>query len=79
VSLLAEWSVKGYVVMTDFESDPRFISLCRQLNRRSGDQISKDKISVPRVNDLSMVLGVTGEDEAAKLISSLTLPQMIKV
>lgn len=30
-------------------------------------------------NDLSTVLGITGDDEAAKLISSISLPQMVKV
>lgn len=30
-------------------------------------------------SDLSTVLGITGDDEAAKLISSISLPQMVKV
>lgn len=32
-----------------------------------------------RTEDLNTVLGVTGDDEAAKLVSSITLPQMVKV
>lgn len=30
-------------------------------------------------SDLSTVLGITGDDEAAKLISSISLSQMVKV
>lgn len=32
-----------------------------------------------KADDLGTVLGITGDDEAARLISNLTLPQMIKV
>lgn len=31
------------------------------------------------LSDLSTVLGITGDDEAAKLISSISMSQMVKV
>lgn len=37
------------------------------------------KIAGFRTDDLNVVLGVTGDDEAAKLVASITLPQMVKV
>lgn len=37
------------------------------------------KISGFRTDDLNVVLGVTGDDEAAKLVATITLPQMVKV
>lgn len=40
---------------------------------------STKKIGGFRTDDLNTVLGVTGDDEAAKLIASITLPQMVKV
>lgn len=40
---------------------------------------SPKKINGFRTDDLNTVLGVTGDDEAAKLISSITLHQMVKV
>jgi hypothetical protein len=40
---------------------------------------SPKKVNGFRTDDLNTVLGVTGDDEAAKLISSITLPQMVKV
>ena len=32
-----------------------------------------------RTDDLNVVLGVTGDDEAAKLVATITLPQMVRV
>lgn len=42
-----------------------------------GKENGKGKNSL--FSDLSTVLGITGDDEAAKLISSISLPQMVKV
>ena len=67
------------MTMVDFESDPRFISLCQQLNTPQKKTIPKGNENLTSLNDLSTVLGVTGEDEAAKLVSNITVPQMIKV
>lgn len=40
---------------------------------------SSKRISGFRTDDLNTVLGVAGDDEAAKLIASISLPQMVKV
>jgi hypothetical protein len=42
-----------------------------------GKDSSKGKNNL--FSDLSTVLGITGDDEAAKLISSISLSQMVKV
>lgn len=53
--------------------DPRFLKLCRML----GKENTKGKGNL--FSDLSTVLGITGDDEAAKLISSISMSQMVKV
>lgn len=40
---------------------------------------SVKKIAGFRTDDLNVVLDVTGDDEAAKLVATITLPQMVKV
>lgn len=87
VSILAEWSTIEKVKLSEFENDPRFVKLCRILGRapiikgnnnvRNGDGLKK--VNDYKTDDLNTVLGVTGDDEAAKLISSISLPQMVKV
>uniref|UniRef100_U5EU15 RAP domain-containing protein n=1 Tax=Corethrella appendiculata TaxID=1370023 RepID=U5EU15_9DIPT len=94
VSILAEWSSINKANLSDFENDPRFIKLCRILGRtpttnsatqkrtnNDGNNANgpSRKISGFRTDDLNTVLGVTGDDEAAKLISTITLSQMVKV
>ncbi|KAJ0177591.1 hypothetical protein K1T71_006464 [Dendrolimus kikuchii] len=76
VSMLSEWSSSHKVKLSDFEKDPRFLKLCRILARTS---TTKAVSSLTMAEDLSTVLGITGDDEAARLIANLTLPQMIKV
>lgn len=77
----------------EFENDTRFTKLCRLLGRtvnfgKNGNNgngnnnnlmKSPKKIAGFRTDDLNTVLGVTGDDEAAKLVASITLPQMVKV
>ncbi|CAK1543782.1 unnamed protein product [Leptosia nina] len=76
VSILSEWSSSNKVKLSDFEKDSRFLKLCRILARtQSSDSLS----SLTMAEDLSTVLGITGDDEAARLIGNLSLPQMIKV
>lgn len=76
VATLSEWSLKGRVD-SSFESDSRFNLLCKLLGRNSNNR-AYSKTAVQN-EDLSFVLRVTGEDEAAKIIDGLGLPQMIKV
>ncbi|EEZ97431.2 Protein TBRG4-like Protein [Tribolium castaneum] len=75
VSTLAEWSSSGKTQLSEFENDHRFIKLCRILSK--GAKVNRAMVS--RSEDLSTVLSVTADDEAARLINNLTLPQMIKV
>lgn len=81
VSKLAEWSSEQKIKMSDFESDHRFIKICSALGR----PILKSQRQVPQNSkkdfrsELNTVLGVAGDDEAARLIASISLPQMVKV
>ncbi|XP_050545799.1 FAST kinase domain-containing protein 4 [Daktulosphaira vitifoliae] len=72
VSILAEWASTGRAKLTEFEADSRFLKLCKLLGK---ENLKKDYL----FNDLSTVLSITGDDEAAKLISTISLPQMIRV
>ncbi|CRK94919.1 CLUMA_CG008410, isoform A [Clunio marinus] len=92
VSILAEWSTINRTKVSEFENDPRFTKLCRMLGRTlniknavsanmntNNNDRALNKISSFRTDDLNVVLGVTGDDEAAKLVASISLPQMVKV
>ncbi|KAL1382798.1 hypothetical protein pipiens_003384 [Culex pipiens pipiens] len=87
VSILAEWSSIQKVKLSDFENDTRFVQLCSVLgrtnNRNNNGKGTASARTTPatslHVDDLQTVLGVTANDEAAKLIAGLTMPQMIKV
>lgn len=72
MSTLADWASSGKVQLIEFELDSRFLKLCRMLGR---EKKTKENL----FSDLSTVLGITGDDEAAKLISTISLPQMVKV
>ncbi|XP_050678006.1 FAST kinase domain-containing protein 4 [Leptidea sinapis] len=76
VSVLSEWSSSNRVKLSEFEKDPRFLKLCRILARTPSSQAMS---SLTMAEDLSTVLGITGDDEAARLIANLSLAQMIKV
>lgn len=73
VSLLADWANSGKVKLSEFETNPKFLKLCRMLGKENTN------VKTNLFSDLSTVLGITGDDEAAKLISSISLPQMVKV
>lgn len=84
VSILAEWSSSGRISLNDFEKDQRFIKLCKTLTRIPGKRDSRasfpgDSRRTLRSDDLSTVLAVTADEEAAKLIEDLTLGQMVAV
>lgn len=69
---MADWASSSRVKLSEFERDPRFLKLCEMLGK-------DDKGKQSLFSDLSTVLGITGDDEAAKLISSISLSQMVKV
>uniref|UniRef100_B3P7J3 GG12520 n=1 Tax=Drosophila erecta TaxID=7220 RepID=B3P7J3_DROER len=90
VSILAEWSTMDRVKISEFENDTRFLRICRMLgrtvpksnggnNKAIGENGTVKRISGFRTDDLNTVLGVAGDDEAAKLVASISLPQMVKV
>lgn len=86
VSILAEWSSINRAKLSEFENDSRFIKLCRQLGRTvktnpgsMGGGGNNNKISGFRTDDLNTVMGIAGDDEAAKLIASISVSQMIRV
>lgn len=76
VSILSEWSSSHKVKISDFEKDPRFLKLCRILGKSPANHAIS---SLTMAEDLGTVLGITGDDEAARLIANLSLTQMVKV
>ncbi|CAH1176904.1 unnamed protein product [Phaedon cochleariae] len=78
VSILADWSSTGKVKLSDFETDPRFLRLCRILSKQSS-AVAKTSRNISHGEDLSTILNITAEDEAAKMVTGLTLSQMVKV
>uniref|UniRef100_A0A1B6GDU3 RAP domain-containing protein n=1 Tax=Cuerna arida TaxID=1464854 RepID=A0A1B6GDU3_9HEMI len=80
VSVLADWTLQGKIKTSEFESDPRFAVVCRTLGSIPETTDATGKPPLDKMNtDLSTVLGVASDDEAAKLISNISLDQMIKV
>lgn len=87
VSILSEWTQTARVHVPDFENDARFMGLCRLLGRSEAKQSPyyRKPATVAQVNpafqteDLNLVMNVAGDDEAAKLISSISLPQMVTI
>ncbi|XP_063705926.1 FAST kinase domain-containing protein 4 [Culicoides brevitarsis] len=82
ISILSQWSSIGKVKPSEYESDERFTGICRILGRvvnRSNTNLGSDRHAAHRAADLNVVLHVTGEDEASKLVANLSLTQMVKV
>lgn len=80
VSKLSEWSSEQKINLSDFENDQRFIKICSALGR----PITKNQRQNPKNkpdfrSELNTVLGVAGDDEAARLIANISLSQMVKV
>jgi hypothetical protein len=80
VSVLAEWGSENRVQISEFETDARFNKLCRMLGHSNfKNNKSSLKIDSQDSADLATVLEVTGDDEAAKMVASISFEQMIKV
>jgi hypothetical protein len=79
VSQLADWTNSGRAKLADFEADIRFVKLCRLLGRGLPHGSQNFEKEAAGIGDLAVVLGVTGDDEAAKLVAGVSLSQMIKV
>lgn len=71
VATLSDWLGEGKIKSSEFEKDKRFIRICQVL----GNNIMRNKVGL----DLSMVLNVANDDEAAKQISGISHEQRIKV
>lgn len=71
MATLSDWLGEGKIKSSDFEKDKRFIGICQVL----GSNIMRDKVGL----DLSTVLNVANDDEAAKQISDISHEQRIKV
>lgn len=78
VSVLAEWASENKIKISDFETDARFHKLCRMLGRNYRNKTTV-KFDPKTSGDLATVLEVTGDDEAAKLVGTISFEQMIKV
>jgi hypothetical protein len=79
VSQLADWTTSGRAKLSDFEADKRFVKLCRLLGRGLPQGSQSFEKEASGMGDLAVVLGVTGDDEAAKLVAGVSLNQMIRV
>lgn len=77
MSILADWCSSGKAKLSDFEADPRFIRLCRVLTK--GVYVKEKPAFTAKSEDLSMVMNVAADDEAAKLVGSISVAQMVKV
>lgn len=77
MSILSEWCSSGKAKLSDFETDPSFIRLCRILTK--GVHIKPEPKFTVKSEDLSVVTNVAADDEAAKLVGGISLPQMVKV
>lgn len=71
VATLSDWLGEGKIKSSEFEKDKRFIGICQVL----GSNIVRNKVGL----DLSTVLNVANDDEAAKQISDISHEQRIKV
>lgn len=81
---MADWSSSNRIQPSEFENDPRFLKLCRLLSHEkvseeASPNMQRAFISRNVSSDLDMILNVAADDEAARLISALQLPQMVKV
>jgi hypothetical protein len=79
VSQLADWTTSGRAKLSDFEADTRFVKLCRLLGRGLPHSSRSFEKETSGMGDLAVVLGVTGDDEAAKLVAGVSMNQMIRV
>ena len=70
--MLSSWVRDNKCALKDFSEDARFVKLCKILGLSSAS-------AAGGFPDLSIVLNVTAEDQAAKLLDSADLPQMVKV
>ncbi|KAJ9598378.1 hypothetical protein L9F63_010900 [Diploptera punctata] len=79
VSQLADWTTNGRAKLADFEADHRFLKLCRMMGRGLPNGVKGIEKEGSGFGDLAVVLGITGDDEAAKLVAGISMQQMVKI
>lgn len=84
VSILYNWAQSNRIQMSEFETDSRFLALCRMLGRNVHQEQHQEvrqqfPVNAYRAEDLNLVMSVASDDEAAKLVSTISLPQMVTV
>lgn len=80
---LSVWTASNQANVKEFENDHRFLKICRKLSSNKAT-IQKDVQNVIQNNqqkstELEMVLSIAGDDEASKIVETLSLPQKVKV
>lgn len=78
---LSVWTASNQANVKDFENDYRFLKLCRVLSKV---QVENDATTIihkeqQKSAELEMVLSIAGDDEASKIVESLSLPQKVRV
>lgn len=81
VTKLSVWTASNQVNVKDFENDYRFLKICQILSK---SEMPKDVKSIihkdqQKSAELEMVLSIAGDDEASKIVESLSLPQKVRV
>lgn len=81
ITKLSVWTASNQVRVKDFENDYRFLKICQVLSKV---EVAKDFKSVihkdqQKSAELEMVLSIAGDDEASKIVESLSLPQKVRV
>lgn len=78
---LSVWTASNQANVKDFENDYRFLKLCRVLSKVPVQNDAKSIIhkEQQKSTELEMVLSVAGDDEASKIVESLSLPQKVRV
>lgn len=59
----------------DFENDYRFLKICRIMSKPD----KRNSFNQPKSAELEVILSVAGDEEASKIVESLSLPQKVKV
>lgn len=78
---LSVWTASNKANVKAFESDYRFLKLCRILSKAPMTNNIQNVIHKEQQKsaELEMVLSIAGDDEASKIIESLPLPQKVRV
>lgn len=81
VTKLSTMTVSKEADVKDFESDYRFLKICKILSRLDSAKDTKSIIykEQQKSAELDMVLSIAGDDEASRIVESLSLPQKVKV